>query len=317
MISGRLELNLELSDVRSVIETVLESARPAAENKGLHLDTSIDPISPLVCDKDRVRQIVSNILSNAIKFTPKDGNVSVRAHEHNGELVIAVSDTGIGIDAAFKPRVFERFTQADSSSKRAHGGLGIGMAIVRHLVELHGGSVQADSPGTDQGATFTVRLPIERPAADQEPAEAPTQWADDVAFDELPALDGVSVLVVDDEPSAREVAASILVQRGARVTAVGSAREALDAVASAIPDVLVSDIGMPGEDGYTLIRQVRSLDPEQGGQIPAIALTAYASARDSLTALEAGFHRHIAKPIVPAELVNAVADVTAFSDRPA
>ena len=317
MISGRTELNVEALDARSVVEAVLESARPGAEAKGIRFETSLDPIPPLACDKGRLRQIVWNILSNAIKFTPKDGEVRVRLQEVNGEVVIVVSDTGIGMDPAFLPHVFERFTQADSSAKRAHGGLGLGMAIVRHLVELHSGTVHVASAGENQGATFTVRLPIPTCVVAGEPLGTRQHQPDDVSLDELPALEGVSVLIVDDEPNSREVAASILSQRGARVTAVGSAAEAFRSVAEEIPDVLISDIGMPIEDGYSLIRRIRSLEPERGGQIPAIALTAYVSARDSLAALAAGYHRHVAKPIGPSELVNAVAELRAFSVRPA
>jgi CheY-like chemotaxis protein len=260
---------------------------------------------------------VWNILSNAIKFTPKDGEVRVRLQAVDGEVVMAVSDTGIGMDPAFLPHVFERFTQADSSAKRAHGGLGLGMAIVRHLVELHSGTVHVASAGENQGSTFTVRLPIPTCVVAGEPLGIRQHQHEEVPLDELPALEGVSVLIVDDDPNGREVAASILSQRGARVTVVGSAREALDAIAEEIPDVLISDIGMPIEDGYSLIRKIRLLQPEQGGQIPAIALTAYVSARDSLAALAAGYHRHVAKPIVPAEIVNAVAELRAFSTRTA
>jgi CheY-like chemotaxis protein len=191
------------------------------------------------------------------------------------------------------------------------------MAIVRHLVELHGGTVHAASPGENQGATFTVRLPIRTQIADAGLVAERKHRYEEVPLDELPTLEGFSVLIVDDEPNAREVAASILEQRGARVTVVGSAREALEAIAEEIPDVLVSDIGMPGEDGYSFMRKIRSLEPEHGGQIPAIALTAYAGPRDSLAALAAGYHRHLRKPIVPADLVNAVAEVRAFSFRPA
>lgn len=311
MIGGRTTLELDTVDARSVVAAVLESAKPAAEAKGIRLETSLDPIPPFVCDKGRLRQIVWNVLSNALKFTPKDGEVRVRLHVVDGDAQIVVSDTGIGIHPAFLPHVFERFTQADSSATRGHGGLGLGMAIVRHLVDLHGGTVHAASPGQNQGATFTVRLPLRSPVRDAEPVSERTCTHDDVSLDQLPALDGISVLVVDDEPSAREVMTAILSQRGARVTAVASAHEALDVIAEEIPDVVISDIGMPGEDGYSLMRQIRSRDAEHGGQIPAIALTAYASAHDSLAALAAGYHRHIPKPIVPAEIVNAVAEVRA------
>lgn len=314
MISGRTTLDVQTVDARSVVEAVVESARPAAEAKGLRLETSLDPMPLFVCDKGRLRQIVWNVLSNALKFTPKGGEVRVRLCQVDGNAEIIVSDTGIGIDPAFLPHVFERFTQADSSATREHGGLGLGMAIVHHLVELHGGTVDAESPGENQGATFTVRLPLRSLAEAAEPvSEGPCPR--DVPLDQLPVLDGISVLVVDDEPNAREVVTAILLQRGARVTAVGSAREALEAIALELPDVVVSDIGMPGEDGYSLMREIRSHDAEHGGQIPAIALTAYASARDSLAALSVGYHRHVPKPIVPAELVNAVAEVRAVQPQ--
>jgi signal transduction histidine kinase len=314
MIGGRINLTLETVEVRSVVEGVLDSAKPAADAKGLRLTTALDPMPPLVFDKGRVRQIVGNIVSNAVKFTPEGGEVRVQLHEVDGDLEIVVSDTGIGIDATFLPHVFERFAQADSSSTRSHGGLGLGMAIVQHLVNLHGGRVHVSSPGLNQGATFTVRLPMHAPAAESR-AAAPSHQEDaidDLPFDRLPSLDGIGVLVVDDEPSAREVIVAILAARGADVRSAGSAPQALEAIASAVPDVIVSDIGMPGQDGYSLMRAVRSLDPEHGGQTPAIALTAYASARDSLAALAAGYHRHLSKPIVPADLVNAVAEVRAL-----
>jgi signal transduction histidine kinase len=314
MIGGRINLTLETVDVRSIVEGVVESAKPAADAKGVRLMTALDPMPPLVFDKGRLRQIAGNIVSNAVKFTPEDGEVRVRLHEVDGDLEIIVSDTGIGIDGSFLPHVFERFAQADSSSTRAHGGLGLGMAIVRHLVNLHGGNVHASSPGLNQGATFTVRLPMHAPGSETRTTAAGNgdTAVEDPPFDRLPSLSGVAVLVVDDEPSAREVIVAILSARGAEVRAAGSAPEALEAIASAIPDVIISDIGMPGQDGYSLMRAVRSLDPESGGQTPAIALTAYASARDSLAALAVGYHRHLCKPIVPAELVNAVAEVRAL-----
>jgi signal transduction histidine kinase len=316
MIGGRITLTLETVDVRSIVGAVLESARPDAEAKGLRLDAVLDPVPPLVADKGRLRQIVWNIVSNALKFTPQGGQVRVELRDVGGEAHIVVADSGVGIDPAFLPRVFERFVQADSSSTRAHGGLGLGMAIVHHLVDLHGGAVHAASPGVNQGATFTVRLPMHAPAGDG-PLVASnhekTGSAEDTPIDQLPSLDGVAVLIVDDEPNAREVIATILSARGARVVAAGSAREALDALASSTPDVIVSDIGMPGEDGYSLMRTIRSRGPEEGGQIPAIALTAYAGARDSLAALAAGYHRHLTKPIVPAELVKAVGEVRSMN----
>lgn len=311
MIGGRIALTLEPVDVCSIVDAVVESARPDAEAKGLRLKAVVPPLPPLIADKGRLRQIVWNILSNAVKFTPEGGEIRVELHGGDGEMHFVVADTGVGIDADFLPHVFERFAQADSSSTRSHGGLGLGMAIVHHLVDLHGGAVQADSPGPNQGATFTVRLPIRTPAVD-EPLPVPGKERADLEntpIDQLPSLHGVAVLVVDDEPSAREVIATILSARGARVVTAGSAAEALAAVETESPDVIVSDIGMPGQDGYSLIRAIRSRGPHRGGQIPAIALTAYASARDSVAALAAGFHRHLAKPIVPMELVSAVDEV--------
>ena len=311
MIGGRITLVPETVDVRSIVEAVLESARPDADAKGLRLDAVLHPMPPLVADKGRLRQIVWNIVSNALKFTPQGGEIRVELGNVDGHVEIVVADTGIGIDAAFLPRIFERFAQADSSSTRAHGGLGLGMAIVHHLVELHGGTVHAASAGANQGATFTVRLPVHAAAADGGPLlldEGPPA-VEDTPIDQLPSLDGVSILVVDDEPNAREVIAAILSARGARVTAAGSVPEALAAIDTESPDVIVSDIGMPGEDGYSFMRRVRARSPEEGGQIPAIAVTAYASARDAIATLAAGFHRHLAKPVVPAELVNAVAEV--------
>jgi CheY-like chemotaxis protein len=314
MIGGRISLTLETVDARAILETVLESVRPAVEAKGLDLQAFLDPMPPLVLDRGRLRQIAGNIVSNAIKFTPEGGQIRVGLHDVDGELEFVVSDTGAGIDPAFLPHVFERFAQADSSSTRAHGGLGLGMAIVQHLVDLHGGSVRAESPGPGKGATFSVRLPMNAPAGERRLTlrGERLESTEDTPFDQLPSLAGLAVLVVDDEATARELVATILSGRGADVRAVGSAREALEAFSAAIPDVIISDIGMPGEDGYGLMREIRSRAPEQGGQTPAIALTAYASARDSLAARAAGFHRHLRKPIVPAELVSAVAEIRAI-----
>jgi CheY-like chemotaxis protein len=312
MIGGRIALTLETVDVRSVVEAVLESFRPDAEAKGLRLEAVLDPMPPLVADKGRVRQIVWNIVSNALKFTPQGGEIRVQLRDVGGEVEVVVADTGVGIDPAFLPHVFERFAQADSSSTRAHSGLGLGMAIVHHLVDLHGGAVRAASPGVNQGATFTVLLPRRAPADEGVVAASNGEsegGAEDTPIDQLPSLEGLAVIVVDDEPNALEVIATILSARGARVVAAGSAREALEAIKAHAPDVIVSDIGMPGEDGYALMRTIRSRDREQGGQIPAIALTAYASPQDSLAALAAGYHRHLSKPIVPAELVKAVGEV--------
>jgi CheY-like chemotaxis protein len=249
-------------------------------------------------DASRLQQVVWNLLSNAIKFTPSGGQVDIRLERIGSQAQITVSDTGKGIQADFLPYAFDYFRQGDSTTTRKFGGLGLGLAIVRHLVELHGGTVQADSPGEGQGATFTVRLPL-----------LLSQLQSDRCLDQSePSLDlnGVEILVVDDDTDAREFVTFLLEQYGARVRAVSSASEALTALTQSVPDVLLSDIGMPDVDGYMLMQQVRTLPPEQGGQIRAIALTAYAGEINYQQAIAAGFQSHISKPVEPAELVAVV-----------
>jgi CheY-like chemotaxis protein len=257
-------------------------------------------------DAARLQQVISNLLSNAIKFTPKGGRINVRLNQTESHAVIAVTDTGRGISGDFLPRVFEPFQQADGTEKRQFGGLGLGLSIVRSLVELHGGTVSAQSPGQGQGATFTVSLPLKVPqkeiAVESEGEAAPPQ----AFMQRLPSLHGVKVLVVDDEPSAREVITAALRHCGAQVTAATSAAEAIESLKQFPPDVLVSDIGMPYEDGYELIAKIRSLGPEQGGTTPAVALTAYARTEDRLRALAAGFQTHVPKPVEPAELALVI-----------
>jgi len=258
-------------------------------------------------DGGRLQQVVWNLLSNAIKFTPEGGGVEIRVGLADGRAEIVVSDTGRGIRPDFLPSVFERFRQADSATTRTHGGLGLGLAIVRQLVELHGGTVRAESPGEGQGATFTVSLPIPTFQLDSaEGHEAPGTV-------DVPSLEGLRVLVVDDEADARESLTAVLEQCGAVVTAVASAREALGALAHQRPDILVSDIGMPEEDGYSLIEKVRVLDARHGGRIPAVALTAYAAPEDRRRALDAGYELHMPKPVTPEELVTAVANLSGRS----
>jgi CheY-like chemotaxis protein len=256
-----------------------------------------------------LQQIVWNLVSNAIKFTPKGGQVQVRLERVNSHVEITVKDSGKGIDPEFVPYVFERFRQADSSSTRVYSGLGLGLAIVRHLVELHGGTVRAHSEGEGKGATFTVKLPLipvrVKPHLDGH--VHPTVAG--VPFDNSPALNGIRVLIVDDEVDSREFLVAALEQCEAKVFAFASASEALEALSRLKPDVLVSDIAMPLEDGYSLIRKVRQLSAEQGGQIPAIALTAYARAEDRMKALASGFQRHIPKPVEPTELATVVASL--------
>jgi signal transduction histidine kinase/ActR/RegA family two-component response regulator len=309
IITGKLHLDLRPVDLLSVIEAAIEAVGQGADAKSIAIHRELDPtLSPVWGDPRRLQQVVWNLLSNAIKFTPADGTVSVRLGRDSGQACIAVSDTGRGIDAAFLPLMFERFRQADSTSTRAHGGLGVGLAIVRHLVELHRGTVSADSPGLGRGATFTVRLPL---VAGRLPAGALAgPVAGSAVVQRFPELQGVRVLVVDDEADARDLVATVLQQCGAEVTAAGSAAEALDALDRVRPHVLISDVSMPGVDGYALIDRVRALGLDRGGRTPAVALTAYARAEDRERALAVGFQMHLAKPVEPADLVEVVSRLT-------
>jgi len=307
IISGKMQLYIGAVDMREVIEKTLETLQPAADAKGISLETEWNGVGSLLADQDRLQQVMWNLLSNAIKFTPKGGHVHVGLELTAEDLRIVVADDGQGIDADFLPHVFDRFRQADSTMARPHGGLGLGMAIVRHLIELHGGTITVASDGIGKGATFVVTLPVRPPAAEAVPQiEQRSVSRDSTAVSHV-SLDGISVLVVDDEPDAREVLALVLEERGAKVTAVQSAAAALRVLKRSVPDVLVSDVGMPGVDGHALIRQVRSLPESEGGQIPAVALTAYATSGDSAKAIAAGFTRHVTKPIVPSEIVEIVA----------
>jgi PAS domain S-box-containing protein len=312
IITGKLRIDVRPVDPNSFIEAAIEAVRPAAEAKGVRvqriMDTGVVTVSG---DPVRLQQVVWNLLSNAIKFTPRGGRVQVRLERVNSHVEIGVSDSGSGIAPEFLPYVFDRFRQADQRTTRQHGGLGLGLAIVRHLVELHGGSVRAESPGKGQGSTFTVLLPV-APVYQSSGAEGRVHPA---ARDTLPSyecpdrLDGLKVLVVDDEPDTRELLKVGLGQCGAEVTAAGSAAEALEAIVAAVPDLLISDIGMPGEDGYELIRRVRELPAESGGKVPAIALTAYARVEDRMQALRAGYQMHVPKPVELAELVAVAASL--------
>jgi len=306
IVTGNLRLDVRPVEPASFIDPAVEALRPAAEAKGVRLQKVIDTgLSTVAGDPARLQQVVWNLLSNAVKFTPKGGRVQVRLERVDSHVEIAVSDTGAGIDPEFLPHVFERFRQADQKTTRAHGGLGLGLAIVRHLVELHGGTIDAESGGEGHGATFTVRLPV----APLHQREEEGERVHPAARNTLPPyecperLDGLRVLVVDDEPDARELLKVGLGQCGAQVTAASSAREALEALARVSPDVLISDIGMPGEDGYELIRRVRALPAGEGGEVPAVALTAYARIEDRMRALRAGYQMHVAKPVELAELV--------------
>jgi PAS domain S-box-containing protein len=316
VVTGKLRLVLGPVDVCGVIDGALESVRPSAQAKQIALEVACPPgLGTVEGDADRVHQVLWNLLSNAVKFTPAGGRVTVRGRRDEGYIELEVADTGAGIAEEFLPHMFERFRQADSSSTRRHGGLGLGLAIVRHLVELHGGTVHAASPGPGQGSTFTVRLPILAPRAGAGAASGARERGPGPEAHPAPAgdptrLDGITVLVVEDEPDTLDLVATILRDRGAVVEAVSSTRDAREALARARPSVLLSDIGLPGEDGLALIRALRSRPEEEGGQVPAVALTAYAREQDRAQALEAGFQAHLAKPIQPLDLVQVIARVT-------
>jgi CheY-like chemotaxis protein len=272
---------------------------------------------PVSGDPDRLQQVIWNLLSNSIKFTPAGGNVRVQLEELGSRIQLTVSDSGKGITPEFLPHVFNRFSQADSSIMRKQGGLGLGLAIVRHLVELHGGTVRAQSPGEGQGATFVVRLPLNPVYAEQSGAEPRHLAAGSEASIESPlVLNGVQVLAVDDEPDAREFLAICLEKSGAEVRSVASAAEALEMLKRWHPSVLVADIGMPEEDGYTLIQKIRTQELGGIARIPAVALTAYAQAEDRRQALSAGYQVHVPKPIEPAELIAIIADLARHSVKP-
>ncbi|HEY2734341.1 MAG TPA: response regulator, partial [Polyangiales bacterium] len=313
IISGKLRLDMRRVDTSAVARAALDVVRPAAEAKRVQLIVDLAPADgvELIADADRLQQVLWNLLSNAVKFTPADGTVALRVERHGSAARFVVRDTGPGIAREHLPFVFERFRQIDSSIARKHGGLGLGLAIVRHLVELHGGSVSAESAGPGQGSTFTVNLPI-RAVHEASSATGLTREFDPsqtspgvIAIDTF--LSGVSVLVVDDDEDARYLLESALERLGARVSTADSARGALVFLESQQVDVLISDIGMPGEDGFSLMKRVRALPAHRGGQVPAIALTAYARNEDVARALAVGFMRHLSKPADVDELAQAVA----------
>ena len=315
IITGKLRLDVRPVDLAGVVASVVEALRPTAEVKAIRLQSLLDPqAGPVSGDADRLQQVVWNLLSNAIKFTPKGGRVQVRLERVNSHVEIVVSDSGKGISAEFLPHVFDRFRQADSTSTRKHGGMGLGLSIVRQLVELHGGTVGVESSGVGQGATFIVQLPVmvmhrQPSAAATHPRRHPTVGGNGLSYDCPPSLKGLRVLVVDDEPDTRRLLRTVLEQCGSEVTTAGSAAEAIDAFIQSKPDVLISDIGMPEEDGYELIGKLRAAEAGHNGRIPAIALTAYARVEDRIRALNAGFQVHVPKPIEPVELLAVVASL--------
>lgn len=306
IVSGKVALDLRPLRLAPIIDAVVDMLRPAAYAKNLRLEVGLDPAAPRVsADPERASQVISNLLSNAIKFTGAGGRVAVTLTHGNGSVRATISDTGIGIAPEFLPLVFERFRQAENPTMRAHSGLGLGLTIVRHLVELHGGTVTATSPGSGRGAAFTVSLPA---LVDLESVSvfAPMAARPD-SDDHLPELEGLRVLVIDDEPDARDLFARMLEQHSIEVKAAASVDEALAVLERWKPHVLVSDIGLPGKSGYDLIRLVRRLRSDQGRDVPALALTAYAHPEERARALASGFQLHMAKPVEPVALALAVA----------
>jgi len=306
ILQGKLNLNICPVNLVMVVEAALETVRLAAEAKSIEIQTIFDAsLGQVMGDPNRLQQVVWNLLSNAVKFTPTGGRVGIRLMEASNQIQIQVSDTGKGINPDFLPFVFDYFRQADGTTTRTFGGLGLGLAIVRKVVEMHGGKVQAESAGEGLGATFTVEVPLlvrseqvrreENESLDSQP--------------ESSLLSNTQVLVVDDEPDIRDLVSFILQDYGVQVTAVSSAQEALQALSESIPDVLISDIGMPRTDGYMLMREVRSRSPQEGGRVPAIALTAYAGEMNQQQALAAGFQMHISKPVDPDVLLKAIVDL--------
>jgi CheY-like chemotaxis protein/two-component sensor histidine kinase len=309
IISGKLFLEPRQMEIAKAVEAAAESIGPAAEGKGVNFKTIIDPEAGMVSgDPDRLQQVFWNLLSNAVKFTPEGGHVELRLTRVNSEVEISVSDDGQGISPDFLPHVFDRFRQQDATTVRQHGGLGLGLAIVRHLVELHGGSVRAESEGEGRGATFTITLPVASAHAAR-PAVVDRSSSDRESYAALPSLYGVRVLFVDDLAEARELITFALASRGAEVRTAGSSAEGLSALAEWRPDVILSDVAMPDEDGYTFIRKVRKLSEESGGTIPAATLTAYVGSKERMKSIEAGYQAYIAKPVEWDELIMIVASL--------
>jgi CheY-like chemotaxis protein/two-component sensor histidine kinase len=310
IISGKVQLNIQTASLRDVIEAALETARPMAEAKEIRLETVVDPMAgPVRGDPDRLRQVFWNLLSNAIKFTPPGGSVQVALEPAGSRIEVSVTDTGEGVAPEFLPHVFDQFRQADASTTRKHGGLGLGLSIVKHLVEVHGGAVRAQSGGKGQGATFTVSLPV---AAVLDPDDVVRRVRAASTPDPICGpvdLSGVEVLAVDDESNACVLVKRVLEGCHAKVETAGSVREALELIRARNFDVLVSDIGMPIEDGYDLMRTVRSMQGA-GAQMRAVALTAFARPEDKQRAALAGFHMHVAKPVEAGELISIVANLT-------
>jgi CheY-like chemotaxis protein len=324
IITGNFRLKVEQTSIRDVIFAAVEAARVAAESKCITIETDLEADGrPIRGDRDRLQQVMWNLLSNAIKFTPKHGRVRIRAIQLSSEVIIEVSDNGLGIADDFLPQVFERFRQADGSTTRSHSGLGLGLAIVRHIVELHGGTVRAESAGLGKGATFYVVLPHEPAAnavtgAETPPEQTRSARAAPSALSDCPAvphrdpgcfLAGCKVLMVDDERDVCDLLSLVLEDAGAEVRSAYSVAQALAEMGSWVPNLVITDIAMPGEDGFTLLERVRSLPPDQGGRTPIVALTGFAQVEQERRVLAAGFARHLAKPVEPDLLVASLQEV--------
>ena len=312
IVTGKLRLQIRDVDLAAIVDTAVDNVKPAALAKRLRLTARIN-VRPALTqgDPDRLQQVIWNLLANAVKFTPPDGAVTIALTRQDG-YVLTVQDSGPGIEPKFLPHVFDAFRQADGSATREHGGLGLGLAIARQLVEAHGGTIQAQSAGTDRGATFDVFLP----SVVQTPQPASMAVTDTAASDTVDSslLDGVDVLVVDDDEDARVLLQMTLTRYGAAVTTAASVGEALESIDRAVPDVLLSDIGMPHEDGYDLLRRLRARPPEHGGSIPAVAVTAYASSTDRASTQAVGYQAHVAKPFEPADVARLVRRLVASDD---
>jgi signal transduction histidine kinase/DNA-binding response OmpR family regulator len=315
IISGKLQIDLRVVDLSTVIEAAIDAVRPALEAKQITFQVDLGPRAfPVMGDPNRLQQIFWNLLSNAVKFTPKRGQVTVRIRTVDSQALISVTDTGMGIKAEFLPYIFDRFRQADGSTTRSQGGLGLGLAIVRHLIDLHHGSVQVESEGHDRGSTFTITLPIAKPAMIKTSVhDSAVGSANGAARPDENVLRGLRFLVVDDEPDSRELVATILTRWGGQVRCSQSAADALRTFKEWEPDLLISDLAMPEEDGFTLLRKLRKLKSKRAKHIPAVALSAYASDEDRSIALAQGFQMHLPKPIEPENLVSSIAAALAVA----
>jgi signal transduction histidine kinase/ActR/RegA family two-component response regulator len=313
MITGKLRLHNELVDIASVINAAIDSVQLAVDSKNLKLEVTLDPSARhTLGDANRLQQVVWNLLSNAIKFTPTGGRIEVKLERAGENVEISVSDTGLGIGSDFLPFIFDRFRQADGTTTRQHGGLGLGLAIARHLVELHGGTIKADSEGEGKGATFIARLPL-APQGATRPGKS-TGGLQPIdrshrGISSLPSLSDVNVLLVDDDPDTLQILSMMLTDSKAGVQTAASVTEALEVLLWYRPDVVVSDLAMPGEDGYSLVRKMRALESENGKQTPVVALTSYVRVEDRARALSAGFNMFVPKPVQPDELITAIANL--------